>query len=419
MSSYSELIKNFEKIRAYMRDFYVYGFKSRDDYQSKSARSYDDERRRLESWLGDHMSFVRTPEGKNVFISIDSRTIRHNPLYNAWKAKSFTDGDITLHFIIFDILHDPSVKRTISELVAEIDEKYLSGFQSPMMFDESTVRKKLKEYCEAGIIVAEKEGRKMYYRRTESTDISDLNDVLHYFSEVAPCGVIGSFILDKEESDTDAFTFKHHYITGAIDSSVLASLFTAMREKRAMTISNMSRRRDMPRRNRIVPLRVFISVQSGRQHLLTYLPEYNSFHSYRVDYLSNVKLEDPTPRFDELRTELDRMQSKMWGVSVKRNKWDAEHLEHVEFTVKVEDNEDYIVKRLYREKRIGTVEKLDENTYRFSADVYDSSEMIPWIRTFICRIVKTNFSNRSIENQFKKDLEAMYWMYDVKEEVSE
>ncbi len=419
MSSYSELIKNFEKIRAYMRDFYVYGFKSRDDYQSKSARSYDDERRRLESWLGDHMSFVRTSEGKNVFISIDSRTIRHNPLYNAWKAKSFTDGDITLHFIIFDILHDPSVKRTISELLAEIDEKYLSGFQSPMMFDESTVRKKLKEYCEAGIIVAEKEGRKAYYRRTDSTDISDLNDVLHYFSEVAPCGVIGSFILDKEESDTDAFTFKHHYITGAIDSGVLASLFTAMREKRAVTVSNMSRRRDMPRRNRIVPLRVFISVQSGRQHLLAYLPEYNHFQSYRVDYLSNVKLEEPTPRFDELRAELDRMQSKMWGVSVNRNKWDAENLEHVEFTVKVEDNEEYIVGRLEREKRVGTVEKLDENTYRFSADVYDSSEMIPWIRTFICRIVKMKFSNRSIENQFKKDLEAMYWMYDVKEEVSE
>lgn len=419
MSSYSELIKNFEKIRAYMRDFYVYGFKSRDDYQSKSARSYDDERRRLESWLGDHMSFVRTSEGKNVFISIDSRTIRHNPLYNAWKAKSFTDGDITLHFIIFDILHDPSVKRTISELLAEIDEKYLSGFQSPMMFDESTVRKKLKEYCEAGIIVAEKEGRKAYYRRTDSTDISDLNDVLHYFSEVAPCGVIGSFILDKEESDTDAFTFKHHYITGAIDSGVLASLFTAMREKRAVTVSNMSRRRDMPRRNRIVPLRVFISVQSGRQHLLAYLPEYNHFQSYRVDYLSNVKLEEPTPRFDELRAELDRMQSKMWGVSVKRNKGDAENLEHVEFTVKVEDNEEYIVGRLEREKRVGTVEKLDENTYRFSADVYDSSEMVPWIRTFICRIVKMKFSNRSIENQFKKDLEAMYWMYDVKEEVSE
>ena len=417
MSSYSELIKNFEKIRAYMRDFYVYGFKSRDDYQKKSARSYDDERRRLESWLGDHMSFVRTPEGKNVFISIDCRTIRHNPLYNAWKAKSFTDGDITLHFILFDILHDPSVKRTIAELLQEIDTKYLAGFETPMMFDESTIRKKLKEYCEAGIVIAEKEGRKVYYRRTDSTSISNLNDVLHYFSEVAPCGVIGSFILDKAESDTDAFTFKHHYITGAIDSGVLAALFAAMREKRAVTVTNMSRKKDMPRRIRIIPLRVLISVQNGRQHLFAYVPDYNFFTSYRIDYLSNVKLEDPTPRFDELRAELDRMQSKMWGVSVKRNKWGNDYLEHVEFTIKVEDNEEYIVRRLEREKRIGTVEKLDEHTYRFSADVYDTSEMIPWIRTFICRIDKMNFSNRTIENQFKKDLEAMYRMYGIRQEA--
>ena len=417
MSSYSELIKNFEKIRAYMRDFYVYGFKSRDDFQKKSARSYDDERRRLESWLGDHMGFVRTPEGKNVFISIDSRTIRHNPLYSAWKAKSFTDGDITLHFIIFDILHDPSVKKSIADLLREIDGKYLSGFETPMMFDESTVRKKLKEYCEAGIIVAEKEGRKVYYRRTDSTNLSDLNDVLHYFSEVAPCGVIGSFILDKTESDTDAFTFKHHYITGAIDSGVLAALFTAMGEKRAVTISNMSRKKDMPRRNCIVPLRVLISVQNGRQHLFAYLPDYNSFTSYRIDYLSSVKLEEPTPRFDELRAELDRMQSKMWGVSVKRNKWGNDFLEHVEFTIKVEDNEEYIARRLEREKRIGTVEKLDAHTYRFSADVYDTSELIPWIRTFICRIVRLNFSNRTVENQFKKDLEAMYRMYGIRQEA--
>ena len=47
MSSYNELIKNFEKIRSYMREFYVYGFKSREEYNKKSARSYDDERRRM------------------------------------------------------------------------------------------------------------------------------------------------------------------------------------------------------------------------------------------------------------------------------------------------------------------------------------------------------------------------------------
>ena len=417
MSSYSELIKNFERIRAYMREFYIYGFKSRDDYSKKSARSYDDERRRIESWLGDHMSFVRTPEGKNVFISIDSRNIRHNPFYNAWKAKSFTDGDVTLHFILFDILHDPSIKRTTAELMQEIDEKYLSGFETPMMFDESTVRKKLKEYCEAGIIGTEKVGRKVYYHRTETVDISDLTDVLHYFSEVAPCGVVGSFILDKSTEDTDAFTFKHHYITSAIDSGVLAALFTAMREKRIVTISNLSRRKDMPRRNRIIPLRVFISVQSGRQHLLAYLPDYNSFQSYRVDYLSNVKLEEVTPRFDELRAQIDQMKHRMWGVSTKRNKWGVEKLEHVDFTVKVADDEAHIIRRLEREKRIGTIEKIDDNTYRFTAEVYDVSEMVPWIRTFICRITEMHFTNRTLENQFKSDLDALYKMYGIGEEA--
>ena len=415
MSSYSELIKNFEKIRAYMREFYIYGFKSRDDYSKKSSRSYDDERRRIESWLGDHMSFARTPEGKNVFISIDSRSIRHNPFYNAWKAKSFTDGYVTLHFILFDILHDPSVKCTLSEIMQEIDEKYLSGFENPMMFDESTVRKKLKEYTEAGIIVTEKVGRKVSYSRSEDTDVKDLNEVLHYYSEVAPCGVIGSFILDKEELDTDVFTFKHHYITGAIDSGVLASIFTAMREKRIISVSNLSRRKDTPRRNRIIPLRVLISVQSGRQHLLAYLPEYNNFQSYRVDYLSGIKLEEVTPRFDELRAQIDEMKDKMWGVSTKRNKWGIEKLEHVDFTVKVADDEAHIIRRLEREKRVGKVEKIDDNTYRFTADVYDVSEMIPWIRTFICRIIDMNFTSKTLENQFKSDLDTMYRMYGLGE----
>ncbi|MBQ3490131.1 MAG: WYL domain-containing protein [Clostridia bacterium] len=402
-----------------MREFYIYGFKSREDYQTKSARSYDDERRRIESWLGNHMSFVRTAEGKNVFISIDSRTIRHNPFYHAWKAKSFTDRDITLHFILFDILHEPTIKRTVSGLLSEIDGKYLCGFENPMVFDESTVRKKLKEYCESGIIIAEKEGRKVYYHRTEDVDLSALSDILHYFSEAAPCGVIGSFLLDKSEAKTEVFTFKHHYITGAMDSGVLAALFTAMREKRTVTVTNCSQQKNLRIQIRLVPLRIFISAQSGRQHLISYVPSKNRFSSYRIDYLSDIKIEEPTPRFDELRAELDRMQNKIWGVSVKKNKWKIQNTEHVEFTVRIEEGEDYIVRRLEREKRIGKVERLDAYTYRFSADVYDTSELMPWIRTFICRIVQMNFSEKAHENRFKEDLKEMYRMYGIGEEEDE
>lgn len=206
--AYNELIKNFEKVRAYMREFYVYGFKSRTEYNFKSARSYDDERRRLESWLGDYMGFTQTPEGKNVFLSVDSRVTRKNPFYKAWKAKSFTDGDITLHFAIFDILYDLETKMTLTELIEKIDERLSSG----MTFDESTLRKKLKEYVEEGIIRLEKDGRKILYSRAPDTDITALNDVIDFFSEVAPCGVVGSFLQDKQQEHPELFSFKHHYM---------------------------------------------------------------------------------------------------------------------------------------------------------------------------------------------------------------
>lgn len=102
--AFNELIKNFDNIRLLMRDFYVFGFRSRADFADKSARSYDNERRRIESWLGEYMYFRQNAGGKNYFISVDSRKIRHNPFYKALKAKSFTANDIMLHFFLLDIL---------------------------------------------------------------------------------------------------------------------------------------------------------------------------------------------------------------------------------------------------------------------------------------------------------------------------
>ena len=114
--AYSELIKSFEKVRSYMKEFYIYGLKSREEYSKKSTRTYDNEKRRIEGYLSDHIRFKRDKSGKNVFISIDSKNARHNPFYKVWKAKSFTDSEITLHFILFDILKEKQDGIPISEI---------------------------------------------------------------------------------------------------------------------------------------------------------------------------------------------------------------------------------------------------------------------------------------------------------------
>ncbi len=409
--AYNELIKNFEKIRAYMREFYIYGFKSREEYAKKSLRSYDDERRRIESYLFNYMRFERTQDGKNVFISIDSRLSSRNPLYSALKSKSFTDGDITLHFIIFDILYDERVFLSLNRLMEIIDKDYLSHFKTPLVFDESTLRKKLKEYIELGIIVSRKQGKRLTYGRAKNTSITDYLDAIAFYAEIAPCGVIGSFIGDKVQNTGNVFAFKHHYIQSALDSDVLCSLFLAMQSKSSILVDNLNKKRTEPKKTRLIPLKIRISAQDGRQYLIAYQLTDKSFSTFRLDYLSNVKIEEVAEDFDYLRGIYSQMESKMWGVNCKMSLKGKEHLEHVEFTVKIDDNEDYIVRRLEREKRIGKVEKIDKNNYRFSADVYETSELLPWIRTFICRITKLNFSNRTVENQLKQDILDMYKLY--------
>lgn len=156
--AFNELIKNFDNIRLLMRDFYVFGFRSRADFADKSARSYDNERRRIESWLGEYMYFRQNAGGKNCFISVDSRKIWHNPFYKALKAKSFTANDIMLHFFLLDILQ-PGEKFTLRQLMDKLDAAYLSCFDEPVALDISTVRKKLAEYAELGLIENEKCGR--------------------------------------------------------------------------------------------------------------------------------------------------------------------------------------------------------------------------------------------------------------------
>ncbi|MDD4096088.1 MAG: WYL domain-containing protein [Oscillospiraceae bacterium] len=410
--AYNERIKNFERIREYMREFYVYGFKSREEFSQKSVRSYDDEKRRIESWLGDYMSFRQTPDGKNCFLSIDSRACPHNPLFKAWKTSSFTDGDITLHFILFDILYSPDVAMTVSEIMDEMNNRYLSFFEEPISVDESTLRKKLKEYTEAGLLQAEKEGRQVLYRRAEDTDLSEHTDLLDFFSEIAPCGVIGSFLLDKGRGAPEAFTFKHHYITHALDSEALCDLFLAMREKREVTLENQSRRGGLTR-DRVVPLRIYISAQSGRQYVLVFCLRMKKIRVFRTDYLRSVEIGEQNNRFNELREKLDRMCQHMWGVMTRKNE---SRTQRVLFDVHIDDGEEYIIQRLEREKRCGTVERLDEHTLRFTADVYDPTELNPWIRSYLCRIVNLEFSDREQEEQFRADFRAMAQMYGMETE---
>ena len=45
--------------------------------------------------------------------------------------------------------------------------------------------------------------------------------------------------------------------------------------------------------------------------------------------------------------------------------------------------------------------------------IIHASELVPWIRTFLCRITEIHFSNKILETQFKRDIQKMYELYDL------
>ena len=404
--AYSELIKNFAGIRNYMRQFFVYGFKSRDEFDTKSARSYDNEKRRMESWLSEYMSFRQDASGKAVFLNVDSRHISNNPLHEAWKASCFTKNDISLHFLLMDILADGNT-RTIPEILSCIDTEYLPMFENAEPFDESTMRKKLKEYIELGLLLTEKQGKQLAYGlQNNDVSLDTWWDAISFFTEDNPLGVIGSFLRDKFENMPAIFMFKHRYMLFSLDSGVILDLLTAINGHQEVLLELVGGKNGKTRRCNAIPLKIYVSGQGGRQYLAGYNKWHQNIDFFRLDSIQKVQSLATVPDYDTYQKRLKDEQPNFWGVSTG-----SRNIEHIEMTLIVEPKDNHIVHRLKREKRSGTVERLGETTWQFYADVYDAWELMPWLRTFIGRIVSLTCSNKQVEEQFWADYTALADIY--------
>lgn len=401
--AYKELIKSLTPVRNYAKDFFVYGFKSRTDFRQKSLRSYDNEKRRLESWLSPYMTFQQDSRKKNMFLSMDCRTLKNNPLYRLFETKSFTTMDLLLHFFLLDILssHDSLTLPTLwNQLIAQYPVVDKAG----NIPDESTVRKKCKEYTELGLLQKEKRGRNVFYSLAKDPiAVSEWKLPILFGAEMCPLGVIGFYMWQRLGIDTFPLSFKHHYIFGALDMEIMDTLLQSMREKRKIRLTMFSGAQT----GMVYPWKLCISTQSGRQYLLGVINHRPLF--FRLDHIASVQMESVYDSFPLIDEKMQDILSHLWGTSGGK----IHRLYHVEVYFQVNPQETFILKRLEREKRCGAVTKEGPELYKYAVQVYDPLEMIPWLRTFIGRIVSIHSDHPRLEKRFQADLEALFQLYGV------
>lgn len=415
--AYKELIGHFNKIRDYMREFFVYGFKSRGDVGSKSGRTYDNKRRQLESWLGDYMFFRQSSGGRAQFISVDSREVVHNPLYKAFKAKTFTDYDILLHFCLLDML-DENASLPVGIITEKLQNDYFNNMENDIVIDERTIRNKLKSYAKLGLLSIEKKKRnqEFYSLSADYVPLKEWHSAIEFYSEVYPLGVIGSYFLDKKELEgmSSPFWYKHHYMLYALDSEILESLFLAIEEKRCVEITTLSDGK-LKSVMEVYPVKIYISTQGGREYLICHRIDKNELIARRIDRITSVKLLGYCTSNEEYIKKYELIRKYMWGVCTGSDK----DITHIEMTIHVNSDEAFIINRLEREKRNGRVYKVSDTQYKYVVDTYYGMELLPWIRTFMGRIEKLESSDRMLERRFKSDINQLYCMYFEENESQE
>lgn len=408
MSEFKELVKSFSKTREYVRDFFVYGFKTREDFTLKSTRTYDNERRRLESWLPDFVRQDYTAKGKNISLAIDSNLLDTNPLYRVYKTKSFTDNDIMLHFHILDLLSQ-GISCTAGELANGLMDKY------NLLADTQAVRRKCNEYAALGLLLKEKQGKNLFYRLSP-----DMGNVLGtypallaaftFFQLVSPMGIIGSTLMDSFSIKNHLFHVKHSFFVHTLEDEMLLTLLHAMQKEQSVTLGMQSSKNHTDSTMNLVPLKIFTSTRTGRRFLCGYLKSGKRFTCVRMDTIKKVTCLSIEHEYMTLSENLNRNLPFCWGVSFQNAH--RTHFEWIQFTLEVnEPYEHYIVTRLEREGKDGVITQLDATTYQYEKHVFDANEMLPWIRTFIGRIVEFHCSSPAVELRFYQDLQTMYHMY--------
>ena len=406
MAGFSELIKNFEKTRDYVRDFFIYGYKVRNDFDKKSARTYDDEKRRVESWLGDYLVYDDSVRGKQVAISVDSAKIAENPLYQAFYTRSFTDNDIRLHFLLLDIMCDGE-----QYTARQLTDMLYDGFQ--LSIDEQTVRNKLKEYEEEGIMLSERRGRAVYFRLSgdfaeDWLDSEGLIDAVSFFSEMQEFGLAGNSMLKMLKLKNELFFMKHYYIVHALEDEVMLTVLDAMEKHKTITVKSFSRSRDKEFEHVAVPLQVLSSVQTGRRFLAAWLPESGKFFSFRLDYMPMPKIGGIFDEYDEVMARYRKLIGRSFGVSL----YEVEGAEPLKLVISAdEEKELFIVDRLRREKRCGSLEKTGTNEFTVTLDICDPNEAMKWVKTFIGRIKHIEGGTEEIRRRFNSDIDRMYQLY--------
>lgn len=402
MANQNKAIGSFDIIRKLVRNLYLEGFNNYLETESlgKSSRAFTNNLNSIRTFLDERFLSAKTNTKKksNPVISFNTRDETENPLFALWKTENSIATNLSFDFAIMDILDDNPEGIGWFSLSSDSDSNKHDGLLSNYVskgIDKKGVKSKLEKLADAGVIQFFDNGKKI--RKTDTRNLKKLlsskevKQAIQFASETSPLGVIGSYILDNLKTiNNDTFEtpihYKHHFIFNSIDYEIMFILMEAITHKHIVEIETERNGLRI-----IVPLKIFISTQTGRTYIIFWDTKANHFFSENLELILTAKETESCSNYDELKSRLLQLEPNMWGVSFKKE--GSTSLEHVRFVIEYHDypknnEKTYIPARIQREALAGKVKEIDDEHSEFIADLLDANEIRPWIRSFYGRITE-------------------------------
>ncbi len=452
MATHKELItsrKFDEKFSRCLLNYYNYGFKNESNFL-QSKKTIQDDWDRLNSVVSDYLEWSSWNERKKVmFASADSQSMEENPfhrIYRFCKYVPFTYPAYFLHTMValsnrfnlrggLDVLDLTDDQRIHLEDILKSQTKLKTSdliyfYTEALALAEGddknkTPNNRLDDLLSLGLLECEQYKSKgdrrwslphLTMRKILDTGITvdsdfehHLRSALEFFSKYYLLGEVGTFLIDRLSSDeVSPFRLKHEYFMQSLNDFNLVDLLYAIENNKWCKIKYTHGTAGFATELICYPLEIRVSNMQGREFLMYYEPFRRSYTALRLEFIDSIEYYDDKKvksilTRDGYHTSSESVDADIvnarnslrfsWGVATtKRQEGNAINpvVPHqVSLQIAYNPKTDYyIVNRLNRECRLGTVFDPDDKPYlSFSVNVSDEVELRPWMRSFYSRIL--------------------------------
>lgn len=451
MATHKELItsgKFDEKFKRALLDYYNYGFKKLGSFEAKKRQTVSEDWLRLNRVISDYLEWS---DDRNavMFASADSQSMEENPfhrIYRFCKYKPLTYPSYFLHTMAdlcskfslrdgLDTLDLDEDQRLHLEDVLESQSKLKTSdliffYTEALALTEGddknkTPNNRLNDLLLLGLVECEQYKSKGDRRwslpeltignilKTGLTVDKDfehhLYSTLDFFSKHYLFGEVGTFLLDRfSDGEVSPFRFKHEYFMQSLNDFNIVDLLYAIENGKWCKIKYSHGTAGFETELLCYPLEIRVSNMQGREFLMYYEPFRRSYTALRIEFIDSIEyFEDKKVKSiltqegyhtssESVDADIANAQKSIqysWGVATTKRQEGNAINPVVPHSVSLQiaynpDTDYYIVNRLNRERRFGTVSDPDENSYlRFSINISDEVELRPWMRSFYSRIM--------------------------------